>query len=1139
MLILGIVLASLGNVAGEEYCYQETANESTAKDGDCSLDYSGKYSFDKKWINKSATYDGDLGTFGAYNSTGDSYAYMYINYSKPDRLNGPAIWTYKVESDGLYNKTLPSECWNTYESKISLRVYSYLNRGSLSDYVEYECDTGSGWNYLSAYSGTKKVYDEGVYWNITPNSAPVFDSQEIIWNGVGGSSSRKLNYSISDPDGFDISSHNNPPSGSEEVFTNLSYTLSGLDRQFDYLAKISDFAGASDFIESNFTLSDTGYREDGYSHSLGTQRMNLSATVENRGAVTNYSLSMANPGSYNSVVQGTSWTGSLSSGELLTKTSIWEGDWITGETESTYNRYSDSGFDHGEDQQKIVNRTALEVSNSRNFKFTSVDISGVCSQTSTVDVPSGTNQVTTDCNRPTFALDSISQSASSEYVDQTYGHSLGSQGIAQDKNLTETAGYSFSGVNVSAPSISGTCSNCGERKVDVSASSTVTEVYNATGDWITGETESTYDRYEDAGFDHGEDTQVLVNQTQLVVDNNRSFQFSAVDISAMCSQTGSTDISSGSGVVATSECNRPTFTVDFVDQSESSLFEDETVAHDLGSQGVGRVKNLSEKGGYDWSQVNVSAPSMPGTCENCNVRKVDVDGNSTRRVYYNSTGDWLNSSIEVFEKKQFGVADLDQQSFYNQTKLEVSNSRNFSFSSVDISSKCSVTVSADVPEGDSTATTSCTNLTFSGDWIQNEANTSTVFDSGDVVIGEGVEVDYSAVQNVSAENARNDVNLSVDFAGNLPEQKGCSVVDPVRTVQAGSSASEFVFEKLCDPGQLADRQPVEKTETATEYIYKYRAEFEVYTNLTDEEPIDFAVKRSRLSNWEERKPEETEVYVDGRDNGLTVEQRIFNGTDYVVGEIPDDFGNSSVHEGNHSFKLVYYESKSTGGGTGGGTVSSSPSQETETVENVTGKYNWTVSAAVTGGSDSFQLTREPGSEFTKYIVLENTGSEEVPLNISCVSQSGFCSYVDLEADRVVLNSGSFSEKQLEVSGRIPRNASSGDRYTFRILVEDPSGEGLGSEGSATVDFLVTVSDLWGSVISNLKKLTEWVQIQPPFGFGNPISIPFVLIPIGVGTVVWMVSGIPYWFSEDGPSAMIQIIRFLVAVSLFVASVPLF
>ncbi len=661
-------------------------------------------------------------------------------------------------------------------------------------------------------------------------------------------------------------------------------------------------------------------------------------------------------------------------------------------------------------------------------------------------------------------------------------------------------------------------------------------------DWITGQTESSYSKYEDSGFDHGEDEQVLVNQTQLVVDNSRSFQFSGVDLSSVCSQTTTDDVPSGQGVTVAMDCNRPTFTVDFIDESNSSLFEDRAFGQGLDTQGVSRRKNLTETGGYSWTGVNVSSPEMPGSCVNCGQREVDVDADSTSSVYYNSTGDWIDASVKVFEKGQYGAADLDQQSFYNQTSLEASNSRSVSFTSVDLSSKCSVTTSAEVPPGSSMVTTACTNSTFSGDWIQNEVNESTRFQEGSVVIGDGVSELYRAGQNVSVANTRSDVNLTVDFSGKLVEEQGCSVVDSVRTVRASTTA-EFEFEKMCSPGEVVSHKPVQKTETATDFKYTYRGEFEVYSNLTEEEPITFAVERSRLSNFEERLPTETEVYVDGRDSGLSVDQRYFNDTEYVTVEVPDDFGNSSLHEGSHSMKLVYYESKSPGGtsgggSTGGGVVGGGSSQPQETVENVTGEYNWTVSAAVASDTQKFTVARAPGDTFEKQILLENTGSEEVPLNISCTSQDDFCRYVDLEVDRVVLNTGSFNQKQVTVSGNIPANASAGSSYTFRILVEDPSSTGLGSEGAATVDFLVTVSDFFGGIVSYANKLTEWRELESPFGIGNPIPYPFALLPLLSAAVVGLTALGIRRLLEIESSALVQASHFGLIVLTFLVSVPL-
>lgn len=722
--------------------------------------------------------------------------------------------------------------------------------------------------------------------------------------------------------------------------------------------------------------------------------------------------------------------------------------------------------------------------------------------------------------------------------EHTFSHTLSTQRANQTVEIFNDAASSINynvtlqnyGAVIQGESWDGT----------IPASSSIRHTGVWENDWITGETESSFDKYEDTGFYHGEDEQVLVNQTRLVVDNSRSFQFSGVDLSSVCGRTTTGDVPSGQGVSVTTDCNRLTFTVDFIDESNSSLLEDGAFGHGLDTQGVSRRKNLTETGGYSWTGVNVSSPEMPGSCVNCGQREVDVAADSTSSVYYNSTGDWIESSVEVFEKGQYGVADLDQQSFYNQTSLEASNSQSFRFNSVDLSSKCSVTTSGDVPPGSSTVTTACTNSTFSGDWIQNEVNESSRFQEGSVVIGDGVSELYRAGQNVSVENTRSDVNLTVDFSGQLVEEQSCSVVDSVRTVRA-STAAEFQFEKLCSPGEVVSHEPVQKTETATDFKYTYRGEFEVYSNLTEEEPITFAVEKSRLSNFEERLPTETEVYVNGRGSGLSVDQRYFNDTEYVTVEVPDDFGNSSLHEGSHSVKLVYYESKSPGGTSGGastGSIVGGSSGVQETVENVTGEYNWTVSAAVASDTQKFTVARAPGDTFEKQILLENTGSSDVPLNISCTSQDNFCHYVDLGVDHVVLNTGSFSQKQVTVSGNIPANASAGSSYTFRILVEDPSSNGLGSDGAATVDFLVTVSDFWGGIISYAGKLTEMRELQPPFGVGSPIPYPFALLPVLSAVVVGGFSWGLRRLLEIEASTKVQILDFALVVFTFLVSVPL-
>lgn len=818
------------------------------------------------------------------------------------------------------------------------------------------------------------------------------------------------------------------------------------------------------------------------------------------------------------------------------------GDFITNEVEASFDKYSDSGFDHGEDQQRIVNRTSLVADNSKSYSYSSVDISSECSETASSNVPSGSGvQVTSDCNRPAFFVDFISESVGNEFVDSSYSHGLDSQGLAVYKNISETQGYSFSGVNVSAPVVDGSCENCDERTTDVSGNGEASFVYNSSGDWIVNETRNTFSRYSDPGFNHSEDGQQIVNRTELVVDNSRGSEFNNVDISGTCSETVSETVSSGSDVQVTSDCTRNSFSGDWISTSTTEEASDSSYGHSLDSQGVFVAKNLSEEGGYNWDNVSVSTPSINGSCVNCGVRNVSLSPEGSVTEYYNATSDWIEivseSTTEIGQNTSI-EASVDQQTLYNQSKLSVDNNRSFSFNGVDVSSKCSTTTSVDVPSGESQVTEACNNNSFSGDWITNEENSSTQYVSGDVLIGEQVTESFEAGQEVEVTNVRSSSDLTIDLDSMLESVPGCTLQNSTSQEIPASTASSLDFQKSCTPGSHLNRTPVLKTETSDFYKYDIEFGFQVNSNLTEEQNIRYAVKKEWLDNWNNRDPTETEAFVNGRSQDVSVDEQIFNDTEYVVITVGDEYGNSSLHTGTHQASLSYFESKSPGStsGTsgGGGTLISSSSGEERLVENVSSdEYNWTVSIVSTEDSQSYQVSGYPGASFENFVVLRNTGDSNVTLDVECEGIGEACDWVDLDVDRVVLNRNDFSEKVVTVSGTVPESFSGEDAPArFSIKVSDPRAENVedGNDvGVEYVDFTVTNNPISGRVLDTALKVFEWRELESPVSWGNPIPYPFVFLP---ALLTLLFSGVWWGLERNIPVKSRPDSRWVVSIAVF-------
>lgn len=111
-------------------CYQETANVSTSCGG----------------LN--------TGTYEFYNGTysGGAYAYMIVNYTKPNNIINTSNWRisyFDNRTDNETNFTLPQSCFN-YQ-KLRIKVYSNVTDvgGGNYDYkTQFTCYDGSTWQNI-------------------------------------------------------------------------------------------------------------------------------------------------------------------------------------------------------------------------------------------------------------------------------------------------------------------------------------------------------------------------------------------------------------------------------------------------------------------------------------------------------------------------------------------------------------------------------------------------------------------------------------------------------------------------------------------------------------------------------------------------------------------------------------------------------------------------------------------------------------------------------------------------------------------------------------------------------------------------------------------------------------------------------
>lgn len=161
-ILLGIVVFLLALVlsnAFPEWCYQESANVSTA----CGGLNTGNYSCSGNWlVDCNNIFDGDWSTW----SFGDG-AYLHINYTKPSNALSSSLLQYKDE-DIETNYSSPSGCWDYDSNKLVFR----LEDRWVDVYTNLTCYDGTDWVTIRRASPTG-IHEEAMWWNMT-GSPPIF-----------------------------------------------------------------------------------------------------------------------------------------------------------------------------------------------------------------------------------------------------------------------------------------------------------------------------------------------------------------------------------------------------------------------------------------------------------------------------------------------------------------------------------------------------------------------------------------------------------------------------------------------------------------------------------------------------------------------------------------------------------------------------------------------------------------------------------------------------------------------------------------------------------------------------------------------------------------------------------------------------
>jgi len=207
------------------------------------------------------------------------------------------------------------------------------------------------------------------------------------------------------------------------------------------------------------------------------------------------------------------------------------------------------------------------------------------------------------------------------------------------------------------------------------------------------------------------------------------------------------------------------------------------------------------------------------------------------------------------------------------------------------------------------------------------------------------------------------------------------------SVDAGESKNVSVGFS-CDPGDVGSPSQTIVNKSGYERIW-YNTTLTVSSNLTEESSLVWPIEEGNLKDFIERDGGSLEAQVDGKSSGVTA----VDGAGQVYVTVEDDFGNSSLHEGQHSASLTYTigeDSDSDGGSTGGGGGSvggSSPEDDNESVE-------YTVDFTT---QDYYTVA--PGSTSKIYFTVWNYAKDENTARIE-TTDTPACSYFTVQSNFV-------------------------------------------------------------------------------------------------------------------------------------------
>lgn len=176
------------NVSGAtpQSCYQEATNSTTTNDGSCNLNYTGSYAFEG---GSDAIYNRLIDKNWSTNTQSGSGALIkyYMNYTKPNTYITGAVWQIK-DTNGTYNITIPSDCFNFNATKLSLTIIQdAFSLGIENTNTTYFCFNGTNKILKNSYvaSANFEIYEEAVIWNSSVGDINISIGSTSIFSQTG------------------------------------------------------------------------------------------------------------------------------------------------------------------------------------------------------------------------------------------------------------------------------------------------------------------------------------------------------------------------------------------------------------------------------------------------------------------------------------------------------------------------------------------------------------------------------------------------------------------------------------------------------------------------------------------------------------------------------------------------------------------------------------------------------------------------------------------------------------------------------------------------------------------------------------------------------------------------------------------